>query len=93
MADLIINSSEDELINSLDFRLPTTSKYVMDRRLVRFYPSGASDFSPTGVRTARILLSGLLLLGSTKCPLRSAARALLTFGPLEKVTTSPSPKC
>ena len=58
MADLIINSSEDELIQSLDFRLPSTSKYVTDRRLVRFYPSGASDFSPNGVRTARVLLSG-----------------------------------
>ena len=26
--------------------------------MVRFYPSGASDFSPNGVRTARVLLSG-----------------------------------
>ena len=58
MADLIINSSEEELIKSLDFRLPTTSKYVTDRRQVKFYPSGASDFSPNGVRTARVLLSG-----------------------------------
>ena len=58
MADLIINSSESELIKSLDFELPPTSKYVLDRRQVRFYPSGARDFSPNGVRTARVLLSG-----------------------------------
>ena len=58
MADLIINSSEESIIDSLNFKLPTTSRYVTDRRQVRFYPSGASDFTPTGVRTARILLSG-----------------------------------
>ena len=58
MADLIISSSEESLIDSLNFKLPTTSQYVTDRRLVRFYPSGASDFSPNGMRTARVLLSG-----------------------------------
>ena len=58
MADLIVNSTEENIIDSLNFKLPTTSKYVTDRRQVSFYPSGASDFSPNGVRTARVLLSG-----------------------------------
>ena len=58
MADLIIDSSEASLIDSLNFKLPSVSLYILDRRLVKFYPSGASDFRPDGVRVARITLSG-----------------------------------
>ena len=57
-ADLVIQSATEELVNSLDFTLPSTSRYITARRQVKFFPSGASDFSPRGVRTARVLLSG-----------------------------------
>ena len=57
--DLILSGgAEEALLSSLDFSLPPTTSYVQSRRLVSFYPSGASNFSPTGVRVARFNLNG-----------------------------------
>ena len=56
--DLILSGGEESLLQSLDFSLPPTTSYVQSRRLVSFYPSGASNFSPTGVRVARFTLNG-----------------------------------
>ena len=56
--DLILSGGEESLLQSLDFSLPPTTSYVQSRRLVSYYPSGASNFSPTGVRVARFNLNG-----------------------------------
>ena len=56
--DLVISSGEEQLLQSLDFSLAKTSSYVQERRLASFYPSGASSFSPDGVRVARFNITG-----------------------------------
>ena len=56
--DLVVASSDDSLIEQLSFSLPSTASYATERRLVSFYPSGASEFAPNGVRVARLVLSG-----------------------------------
>ena len=58
--DLVISGANDEeqLLESLSFNLPSSSSYVQQRRLVSYYPSGASTFSPTGVRVCRFTIAG-----------------------------------
>ena len=57
--DLVVSSSsEEQLLQSLDFSLAKTANYVSERRLASFYPSGASQFSPDGVRVARFNITG-----------------------------------
>ena len=56
--DLVISGGEDALLKSLDFKLPPSSSYVQQRRLVSYYPSGASTFSPNGVRVCRFNIVG-----------------------------------
>ena len=56
--DLIIAGSDDSLIDQLSFKLPSTASYGLERRLVSFYPSGASEFAPNGVKVARFVFTG-----------------------------------
>ena len=56
--DLVVVGSEDSLLQSLSFDLPPTTSYVQQRRLVSYYPSGASTFQPDGVNVARFVLIG-----------------------------------
>ena len=56
--DMDISGSEDSLLESLSFDLPATTSYVQQRRLVSYYPSGASTFSPNGVRVCRFTIAG-----------------------------------
>ena len=57
--DLVISGTDDSLIDQLSFKLPSTASYAQERRLVSAYPSGASQFSPDGVRrVARFVLTG-----------------------------------
>jgi hypothetical protein len=57
--DLVVASNtEDSLIDQLSFKLPSTASYGTERRLVSGFPSGASEFSPNGVRVARFVLTG-----------------------------------
>lgn len=56
--DLVISGGEDSLLESLSFDLPPSSSYVQQRRLVSYYPSGASTFSPSGVRVCRFTIGG-----------------------------------
>jgi hypothetical protein len=56
--DLVVAGGEDQLLKSLDFSLGKTAQYVQERRLVSFYPSGASNFAPNGVRVCRFTISG-----------------------------------
>lgn len=53
-----MSSGEEQLLQSLDFSLAKTANYVTERRLASFYPSGASSFSPEGVRVARFNITG-----------------------------------
>ena len=56
--DLVISSGKDALLDSLSFDLPATTQYVQSRRLVSYYPSGASSFSSNGVRVCRFTIGG-----------------------------------
>ena len=56
--DLVVSGTEDSLIEQLSFKLPSTSSYAQERRLVSAFPSGASQFSPDGVRVARFVITG-----------------------------------
>ena len=56
--DLVISNGEDSLLGSLSFDLPPSSNYIKNKRYVSYYPSGASTYSPTGVRVMRFNLVG-----------------------------------
>ena len=58
MADLVIEGTDDSLVEQLSFKLPSTASYANERRLVSAYPSGASQFSPDGVRVCRFVITG-----------------------------------
>lgn len=55
--DLVLSGGEDQLLSSLQFKLPPSASYIQERRLASFYPSGASSFSPTGVRECRFAIT------------------------------------
>ena len=42
----IIAESSDEMINALNFGLPSTSQYITSRRFVNFFPSGSNVYAP-----------------------------------------------
>jgi hypothetical protein len=54
----VVAGSEETLLISLDFSMGPSANYVTNRRSTTWYPSGASTFSATGVRVARVVLSG-----------------------------------
>ena len=56
--DLVISGGEDSLLDSLSFDLPPSSSYIQSKRYVSYYPSGASTYSPTGVRVMRFNIVG-----------------------------------
>ena len=56
--DLVFSGGEDQLLSSLQFKLPPSASYIQERRLVSWYPSGASTFAPNGVREARFAITG-----------------------------------
>ena len=59
MAELLIaGQSNDEILQSLSYRLAPTSEYIQQRRMSRFYPSGASSYSSNTTQVARIELKG-----------------------------------
>ena len=56
--DLVISGGEDSLLESLSFDLPPSSSYIQTKRYVSYYPSGASTYSPSGVRVMRFNIVG-----------------------------------
>jgi hypothetical protein len=58
--DLVVASAgnDESLMDQLSFRLPGSASYAQERRLVSSHPSGASTFSPDGVRVARFVITG-----------------------------------
>ena len=59
MVEAMANSVEDVLINSLSFKLDPGASYIVDRRSVTWYASGAQTYvSGQGARVIRIALNG-----------------------------------
>ena len=51
-------SVEDNLIDSLSFKLRPGASYVTDRKSVSFFPQGGNDYQPNGVKVIKISLNG-----------------------------------
>ncbi len=89
MSELLISGqSNDEILQSLSYKLAPTAKYIQQRRMSRFYPSGASSYSSNTSQIARIELKGqggFLDLSTVKIAHRlvnnSTAPILLVGGP------------
>jgi hypothetical protein len=52
-----ILSANDALISQLDYKLPASSSYIIDRDGVEFFPSGSSLYSPNGNRVIKFNLT------------------------------------
>jgi len=50
-------SVEDNLIDSLSFKLRPGASYVTNRRSVTFWPQGGNQYTPTGVKVIKIALN------------------------------------
>ena len=50
-------SVEDNLIESLSFKLRPGASYVNNRRSCTFWPAGGNSYSPTGVKVIKINLN------------------------------------
>ena len=50
-------SVEDNLIESLSFKLRPGASYVTNRRSVTFWPQGGNSYSPTGVKVIKVALN------------------------------------
>ncbi len=55
---LLAGQTNDEILQSLSYRLAPTSEYIEQRRMSRFYPSGASSYRSNTTQVARIELKG-----------------------------------
>ena len=51
-------SVEDYLIDGLSFKLRPGASYITNRRSVSYFPQGGNQYSPTGVKVIRIMLTG-----------------------------------
>ena len=51
-------SVEDNLIDSLSFKLRPGASYVTDRRSVSFFPQGGNEYTSNGVKVIKISLNG-----------------------------------
>ena len=64
-----LNAQDSKLNTSFVHRLPATADYVVDRKMVRWYPQGSNVYSPTGVKMLRWTLAGDQWLDPTTCQL------------------------
>ena len=53
-----VQTVEDNLIDSLSFKLRPGASYVTNRRSVTFHPQGGNSYSPKGVKVIKISLTG-----------------------------------
>ena len=51
-------SVEDNLIDSLSFKLRPGASYMTDRKPVSFFAQGGHDYQPNGVKVIKIMLNG-----------------------------------
>jgi hypothetical protein len=56
--EAVAQGVEDYLIDALSFKLQPGASYITNRRSVSYFPSGANQYSPTGVKVIRITLTG-----------------------------------
>ena len=60
-------SVEDNLIDSLTFKLRPGASYVTDRKSVSYFPQGGNQYSPAGVKVMKIMLNGSDWLDPSTC--------------------------
>jgi hypothetical protein len=84
-----VQSVEDSMIDSLNFKLGNSSNYVIDRKSVAWYPTGGSEYNPRATRVLKfnITSSNAWLDPSTvmvqfKLTNTEAANALRFLNPL-----------
>ena len=53
-----LSITEDSLIDSLSFRLPSTANYITSREDVTYFPANGNIFSPQGTKIMRFMLTG-----------------------------------
>ena len=51
-------SVEDNLIDTLSFKLRPGASYTIDRRFVTYFPQGCNSYSPSGVKMIKIMFTG-----------------------------------
>ena len=51
-------SVEDYLIEGLSFKLKPGASYITNRRSVTFFPHGGNEYSPSGVKVIKLMLTG-----------------------------------
>lgn len=51
-------SVEDYLVDGLSFKLRPGATYINNRRSVTYYPHGGNQYSPTGVKVIKLMLTG-----------------------------------
>ena len=96
---LLAGQTNDAILDSLSYRLAPTSAYIQQRRMSRFYPSGASSYSSNTTQIARIELKGqggFLDLSTLKIAFRlvnnsSTQHLILAGGPHALISDSPWP--
>ena len=54
----IVNNIEDKMIDSLSFKLPSGSSYVLDRKTVNYFSTGSNTFKINGTRVLTLKLNG-----------------------------------
>ena len=67
-------SVEDNLIDSLSFKLRPGASYVTDRKSVSYFPQGGNQYSPAGVKVLKIMLNGSDWLDPSTCKLFMTVR-------------------
>ena len=55
--EVISNSVEDKLIDSLSYKLDATASYITARDSATFWASGSNQYSPTGVRVMKLTIN------------------------------------
>ena len=63
--DSLVVGQDDALLNSLDFSLPATSSYLLERRNVVYMSENGGKYSPNTVRVCRWRLTGSYIDPST----------------------------
>ena len=51
-------SVEDQLVDGLSFKLRPGASYITNRRSVTYYPHGGNQYSSTGVKVIKLMLTG-----------------------------------
>jgi hypothetical protein len=56
--EAVAQGVEDYLIDGLSFKLNPGASYITNRRSVTYFPTGGNEYSPTGVKVIRVVLTG-----------------------------------